>query len=340
MSREKRAASSSFSSTQVVKRQRSEAHLNGQHALVHQSKGPKAPVMELNGHEGEVFCARFSPSGEQIASGAMDRDVFLWHASGECSNYGVLRGHKGAVLDLQWSRDGQILYSASADTHIANWDAGTGQRIRQHAGHTEVVNCVDVAKRGEEFLVSGSDDGYLCLWDPRQKIAVENIDTDFPVTAVALAEAGHELYSGGIDNVVKVWDIRMQRVAYTLAGHADTVTSLAVSPDGQSLLSYSHDSTARTWDVRPFAPANRQIRVFDGAPAGLEKNLFRACWADSEGNKIAAGGGDGTVTVWEVRQGKMVQKLPGHKGSVNDVRCSGNAVVSASSDGTILLGYN
>lgn len=269
----------------------------------------------------------------------MDRNILLWRTSGECSNYGFLTGHKSAVLDLQWSRDSQVLYSASADMQIASWDLETGTRIRRHTGHEEIINCIDVAKRGEEFIISGSDDGYIGIWDPRQKAAMDYIRTSYPVTAVCLAEAGNELYSGGIDNDIKTWDLRMKRVAYDLKGHMDTITSLATSPDSQSLLSYSHDNTVRTWDIRPFAPTDRQIRVFDGAHVGLEKNLLRACW-DNEGKKIGAGGGDGTVTVWEAKSGKMLQKLPGHKGTVNDVRFSpdGSMVLSASTDRTMLLG--
>jgi WD40 repeat protein len=65
------------------------------------------------------------------------------------------------VLDLHWSRDSKVLFSASADMHLASWDVETGERIRRHPGHDEVINCMDVSKRGEEMLVSGSDDGYI-----------------------------------------------------------------------------------------------------------------------------------------------------------------------------------
>jgi Prp8 binding protein len=259
----------------------------------------------------------------------MDRKILLWNTSGECTNYGMLTGHKSAVIDLHWSRDSQVIYSASADMTIASWNVETGERIRRHTGHEEVINCLDVSRRGEEFLVSGSDDGSISVWDPRQKAAMDYIETEMPITAVCLAEAGNELFSGGIDNDIKVWDLRMKKVTYTLPGHTDTVTSLAVSPDSQSLLSNSHDNTVRTWDIRPFAPQDRQIRIFDVSQAMLEKNLIRACW-DPDGKRIAAGGGDGSATVWDSTSGKMLNKLPGHKGTVNDVRISPNGSLSKS----------
>jgi len=85
----------------------------------------------------------------------------LWRTYGECENYGVLNGHKGAILDLHWARDSRVLFSASADMMLASWDLETGQRIRRHPGHEEVINTMDVSKRGEELLVSGSDDGHI-----------------------------------------------------------------------------------------------------------------------------------------------------------------------------------
>ena len=280
----------------------------------------------------------------------------LWRTYGQCENYGILTGHKGAVLDLQWSRDSRVIFSASADMTIASWDLESGLRLRKHVGHEEVINCVDASRRGSEMLLSGSDDGYIGTWDPRQKRAVDFIETQFPVTAVALAEAGNEIYSGGIDNQIKVWDVRKQEIIYTISGHTDTITSLQVSPDSQVLLSHSHDSTVRTWDVRPFAPADRSIRTYDGAPAGLEKNMMRASW-DPTGQKVCAGAGDRTVVVWDTRSGKLLYKLPGHKGTVNDARFSPTEeqisrsliffllyymlsfiVVSGSSDRKLLLG--
>lgn len=238
---------------------------------------------------------------------------------------------------------------------LASWDLESGLRLKKHVGHEGVINCLDSSRRGPEMLLTGSDDGCIGVWDPRQKRVIQYIETDFPITAVAMAEAGNEIYSGSIDNQIKVWDVRKQEVVYSLTGHADTITSLSVSPDSQSLLSHSHDSTVRTWDIRPFAPTDRSMKIYDGAPAGLEKNLVRASW-DAKGQKICAGAGDRTVVVWDTRSANLLYKLPGHKGTVNDARFSPSEdpiskfpqifwlfrliilVVSASSDRNLLLG--
>jgi len=199
---------------------------------------------------------------------------------------------------------------------------------------------MDISKRGEELLISGSDDGTIGVWDPRTKQAADYMETDFPITAVAISEAGNEIYSGGIDNDIKVWDVRKKSIVYSMLGHQDTITSLRASPDSQSLLSYAMDSTARTWDIRPFAPTERHIRTFDGAPIGLEKNLVRASW-DADGKKIAVGAGDGTVVIWSSESGKLAYKLPGHKGIVNCAEFAPGSepiILSASSDRTMLLG--
>ncbi|KZZ87663.1 WD40/YVTN repeat-like-containing domain protein [Moelleriella libera RCEF 2490] len=300
----------------------------------------QAPVMELSGHTGEIFTAKFDPTGNLIASGSMDRSIMLWRTYGDCENYGVLNGHKGAVLDLQWSRDSEILYTASADMHLASWDLTSGTRIRRYVGHEEIINSIDITRRGEDLLVSGSDDSTISLWDPRSKNAVDYIETDFPITSVAMSEVGSEVFTGGIDNDIRVWDLRKKAVVYSMIGHSDTIMSMKVSPDAQSLVSYAMDSTVRTWDIRPFAPTERHIRTLDGASAGIEKNLMGVSW-DGEGKKIAAASADGTVLIWSNDNGKLLYKLPGHRGTVNSAEFApGNEpiLLSASSDRTMLLG--
>jgi Prp8 binding protein len=87
MSAERCVASDAFGSSQVVVKRsnlgdgRPGAVASGSAAngalitSVPRTSGLQAPVMELTGHSGEVFVARFNPEGNYIASGSMDRSI-------------------------------------------------------------------------------------------------------------------------------------------------------------------------------------------------------------------------------------------------------------------------
>jgi Prp8 binding protein len=192
--------------------------------------------------------------------------------------------HRGTVIDLRFNYDGTSLYTASVDKTVGVWDVGTGSRIKRLKGHTKFVNCVGETKKGEPFVVSGSDDCQVRIWDVRRRGSVVNLNSEYQVTAVSFGESQDQVISSGIDNEIKVWDLRNASVALTLHGHNDTVTCLDLSPDGRYMktiiiilfhsvkclvfcsyvLSNSMDNTLRVWDVRPFAPSNRCVKIFSG----------------------------------------------------------------------------
>ncbi|KTW26015.1 hypothetical protein T552_03285 [Pneumocystis carinii B80] len=307
--------------------------------MIPRTSGLKAPIMQLTGHQGEVFSCKFDLSGRYIASGSFDQLILLWNTYGDCSNFGQLKGHKRAILDLQWSRDSRVIYSASADQTVGTWDLETGQRLRKHTGHEDIINCIATIRRGTEFFATGSDDTTISLWDGRQKNAVDYFDAAYAVTAVAFNEDGSQLFSGGLDNDIKVWDLRKRSIIYKIVGHADTITSLQISPDNNYLLSNAMDNTVRIFDIRPFVPSSRQVKVLKGALHGIEKNLIRASWS-YDGLRVAAGSADRTVIIWDVSSAKLTYKLPGHKASVNavDLHPHEPIILSASSDRSLFLG--
>jgi WD40 repeat protein len=121
----------------------------------------------------------------------------------------------------------------------------------------------------------------------------------------------------------QIYDVRKSAQFSTLSGHTDIPTSLALSPTGAFLLSPSLSSQTLIHDVRPFSPSPTRVhRVLTGAPAGFEHTLLRGAWSKSpgdEGKRVAVGGADRMVCVWDVESGRVVYKLPGHKGTVTSV---------------------
>eukprot|EP00123_Amoebidium_parasiticum_P007143 comp17909_c0_seq1/m.18170 comp17909_c0_seq1/g.18170 ORF comp17909_c0_seq1/g.18170 comp17909_c0_seq1/m.18170 type:complete len:359 (-) comp17909_c0_seq1:81-1157(-) len=297
-----------------------------------------APIMMLTGHEGEVNSAKFSPDGQLIASGSFDRKIFLWTVFGEIQNTMSLQGHSGAILDVQWSRDGSHILSASTDKTIGLWDAETGARLKRLKGHTDIVNSCCPARHGD-LLLSGSDDGTVKLWDTRKKHPVTTLDNKYQVMSVCFSADGVQAFSGGLDNDIKCWDLRKNETAFNLSGHTDSVTGIALSPDGSFLLSNAMDNTVRVWDVRPYKTGNRQTKSLIGAQHNFEKSLLRCSWAPT-GKQASAGSADRMVYVWDTTSTRILYRLPGHAGTVNEVQFHPHEpiVLSCGSDRRIFLG--
>jgi len=283
-----------------------------------------APIMMLQGHGGEVLSFQFDPSGKNCASAGHDKDIFLWEVYGDCANYAVLKGHKAAVLQIQYSHDNEHLWSCSADKTVMLWDTETGKRVKKFAGHSSFVNTVCPSRQGDNMATSGSDDGMVFVWDPRQRGAAVSFTDEYQVTAVEFSDDGQTVFSGGLDNEIKVWDMKMADTADSdglrdaWSGHTDTITGLKVSPDGTMLLSNAMDNSLRLWDTRPYVEGERCKTIMRGHSHSFEKNLLRCSWS-SDMSKVAAGSSDRMVHIWDADEGKLLYKLPGHTASVNDV---------------------
>ncbi|CAH1114106.1 unnamed protein product [Psylliodes chrysocephalus] len=298
-----------------------------------------APIMQLDGHEGEIFSVDFHPEGQYLASTGFDRRIFIWSVYGECENISVLSGHTGAITEMHFTTDGSNIFTSSTDHTLSLWDIVTSQRIKKYKGHTTFVNCVQGARRGPQLLCSGGDDSAIRVWDIRNKRSVFSMNTTYQTTAVAFNDTAEQIFSGGIDNDIKVWDVRTKEVLYELKGHTDTVTGLSLSGDGSYLLSNSMDNSLRIWDIRPYAPMERCVKVFSGHQHNFEKNLLRCAWSP-DGTKISCGSADRFVYIWDTTSRRIIYKLPGHNGSVNDVKFHPNEpiVLSGSSDKQLFLG--
>jgi Prp8 binding protein len=292
----------------------------------------------LSGHNGAVYTIKFSPDGTVLASGSHDKSIFLWRiCSTDCENFMVLDGHKNAVLEVHWSQDGARLISCSPDCSVRSWDASTGVQLKKME-HSSFVNSCCPQGRRSTLIAGGDDAGWIKIWDLRVKQPVLSLLNTCPVTAVSFADVENEIFSGGTDNAVKVWDIRNCETKFELLGHKDTVTGLCVSPDGTLLLSNSMDSTLRVWDIRPYTTKTDSLNIMTGHLHTFEKNLLRCNWSP-DGSHISAGSGDHMTCIWEVASKKAFYKMPGHSGSVNEVifHPKQHLIGSCSSDKQIYL---
>eukprot|EP01023_Acetabularia_acetabulum_P061274 TRINITY_DN7398_c0_g2_i2.p1 TRINITY_DN7398_c0_g2~~TRINITY_DN7398_c0_g2_i2.p1 ORF type:complete len:359 (-),score=31.67 TRINITY_DN7398_c0_g2_i2:276-1352(-) len=299
----------------------------------------QAPIMLLTGHSGEVFSLKFSPDGDILATGSHDKQILVWRTFDECENYMMLKGHKSAVAEVQWGSDGERIFSASPDKTIRAWDVETGMQVKKMCEHKNFVHTCCPLKRSPHLVVSGSDDRSVKVWDLRVKKSVQTIEEGYPILSVVFGEGGDSIYAAGIENSINVWDLRKERVSLKMMGHSDTITGMKINCEGTHLLSNSMDNTLRVWDIRPFAPANRCVKLFTGHSHSFEHNILRCDWSP-DGRKVSAGSSDRFVYIWDVQSRNIQYRLPGHTASVNEVvfHPKQPIIASAGSDKNIYLG--
>lgn len=128
-----------------------------------ENRGPGASYKtSLRNHSSAVNVLRFSPSGEQLASGSDGGEIVLWklhsNDAGETWKFvKALSFHRKDVMDLQWSTDGAFLLSGSVDNSCVIWDMNRGCVHQILDGHCHYVQGVAWDPL-DKFLASLSSD--------------------------------------------------------------------------------------------------------------------------------------------------------------------------------------
>lgn len=103
-------------------------------------------------------------------------------------------------------------------------------------------------------------------------------------------------------------------------------------------MSNSLDETVRIWDVRNDVANNKRLKkTLSGHVQGNEKSLIRGGWSN-DGLYVCCGSVDKCVYIWDTTTKKIVQRLGGHSGTVNQaVMGKDNWLASCSNDKTIIV---
>ncbi|MBD2666928.1 serine/threonine-protein kinase-like domain protein [Richelia sinica FACHB-800] len=109
-----------------------------------------------------------------------------------------------------------------------------------------------------QILVRGSEQNFVNTLPSRIEVwhlttgnllyTITQENSDY-VTALAISPDGNTLFSGGLDNTIKSWNLHTGELLNTFTGHQDRISSIAISPNGQILVSGSQDCTVKIWRI-------------------------------------------------------------------------------------------
>ena len=161
------------------------------------------------------------------------------------------------------------------------------------------------------------------------------------VTAMAYSPDSKIIAGGSEDGRVRLWDAKRGVVLHeALVGYKNVILSLAFSPDGKLIAGGGRDGKIRVWDAKSGAPIGSSIgeHALDGNRHDLN-GVFSVKFSPN-GRTIASGGGDGTIRLWNTKNGAALGlPLKGHQGGVLSLAYSpnGRTIASVGKDGTLRL---
>ncbi|GAU07966.1 WD40 repeat domain-containing protein [Desulfoplanes formicivorans] len=208
-------------------------------------------------------------------------------------------------------------------------------------GHTASIRAMDVSRNGR-WLVTGSEDKTVRIWDVIQKHCLQMIPMTSPpglqgtVFALDIAPDDRIVAVGGLMGG-QPGDVAMGRVLLlslpegtciaTLEHAPSPVHAIAFSPDGRLLAAGSEDGIVRIWDM----DQGTLVHSFHGHGGTV------GCLAWIDASRLVSGGDDGRILVWGMDELAPIGTLSGHTGRVACLAVSpdGTMLVSGSHDGSV-----
>ena len=197
-------------------------------------------IKSLEGHTDYIRYISVHPTLPLLLSSSDDMSIKLWNWEKGWSCVTTFEGHSHYVMMVQWNpKENTTFASASLDRSIKVWGVSGGGSAAHFtlSGHQRGVNSVDYAASGEKpYLVSGSDDKTVRVWDYQTKQCVHVLEGHSGnVSTVCFHPALPLIVSGSEDGVCKLWHSTTYRLESSLNYMLDRLWSISTMKESNAV---------------------------------------------------------------------------------------------------------
>lgn len=222
------------------------------------------------------------------------------------SVYRLLQGHSDVVLSTAFSHDGKKLLSGAGDRNARIWDVMGGRSTQTLYGHSEGVSAVAWSP-DDKLVATGSSDDTARIWDATtgSQIATLTGHTD-DVRALTFTPSGRSIITGSLDGTVRIWEAATGKPLTTLAEVGAPVGSVAISSGGLEVLvtTVGAPYASHVYNINN----GKRVAIYSGHDNGVLASAIspNGKWA------ATAGGGDFSLSVWDLKTGTRHLHSAGH----------------------------
>ena len=257
-------------------------------------------IRTYSGHTSPVVCIAFSTEGTGLFVGGHDPTVTLYDlATGRCLQR--FTGHTGAVSELALSPDGSRLATASHDGTARVWDVASGRCLTRIAGHAQALHAIRFMAQGRTVLTGGRD-REVKLWDAQTGALLRAFTgCSDRIRCFSVNRDETVLVTGGDEGLYWIWDLSTgaRKRGVQIEDHA--IRAVLLASDAAVFASYSN-GVAKRWDQR----TGRCTTVYEGHREGT-----RCLFLSPDGTRLATGGYDHVVKLWDVESGACLRTFAG-----------------------------
>ncbi|KAK9118078.1 hypothetical protein Scep_016171 [Stephania cephalantha] len=256
------------------------------------------------------------------------------HGISETKPQSVLRNYcLEAIGPISSTRDGLYLAGGAPSGNAFIWEVSSGRMVKKWSAHQRSISCLAFSMDGS-LLVSGSNEGEICVWDLISLLEVAADCGSVPSSFLSRLEHGSSitglictsgssssmLVSSSLDGTCKVWDLFSGELL-SVRAFPQPVNAIIIDHKEQFLFSGCTDGRifvsavdSGVLDVNASVASEDQLMVLS-----KHKGSITALSFSLSGQFLISASEDCTACLWDVKTWSVTRRFNHKKGQITNI---------------------